>query len=323
MHRKRLWALSALLLAAGCAATPNYRPGSDMHFIAGGFDPAWGGPDGNSIVFDAPGGLIVVDSGRHPEHQARILGLARSLGKPIVTLVNTHWHLDHSGGNAELRAAYPGLRLVATRAVEEALEGFLAKGLASSATYLADPKLSELQKRDVRLDADAIRDRRNLVPDQVVDAPTSLQLRGRKLQLRLARAAATAADIWLYDPATGTALVGDLITLPVPFLDTACPEGWSQALGQVAALPLAQVVPGHGPILSPAEFSNYRAAFEALLDCAKGKQATATCGDRWIADLGVMLPEGEHKRARAMIAYYLEARLRPLDKRQEYCVSED
>ncbi|HWN06609.1 MAG TPA: hypothetical protein VNO53_05530, partial [Steroidobacteraceae bacterium] len=31
------------------------------------------GPDGNTIVFDAPGGLVVVDTGRHAWHSGAIL----------------------------------------------------------------------------------------------------------------------------------------------------------------------------------------------------------------------------------------------------------
>ncbi len=322
MHRKLKW-VAGLLLAVGSAGMTAPESPADMHFIAGGFDPAWGGPDGNSVLFDSPAGIIVIDSGRHPEHQDRIIAQARALGKPIETLVNTHWHLDHSGGNAELRAAFPGLRIIATRAVEEALDGFLAKGLASADGYLTDPKLTELQKRDIRLDAAAISDRRNLLPDRAVEASTFVPLQGRRLELRLARHAATAADIWLYDPATQTAITGDLVTLPVPFLDTACPDGWRRALGEVAAMPLRQIIPGHGPMLTPAGFARYRAAFDNLLDCAAGEGAAAACSDRWIADLGEMLPADEHQRARAMLAYYLDARLRPEDKRQEYCVSED
>ncbi len=66
------------------------------------------GPDGNTIVFDAPEGLVVVDTGRHDWHSDAILALARERGRPIVAILNTHWHLDHSSGNGRIKAAYPG-----------------------------------------------------------------------------------------------------------------------------------------------------------------------------------------------------------------------
>jgi glyoxylase-like metal-dependent hydrolase (beta-lactamase superfamily II) len=65
------------------------------------------GPDGNTIVFDAPEGLVVVDTGRHDWHSAAILALARERGRPIVAILNTHWHLDHSSGNGRIKAAFP------------------------------------------------------------------------------------------------------------------------------------------------------------------------------------------------------------------------
>jgi glyoxylase-like metal-dependent hydrolase (beta-lactamase superfamily II) len=83
-------------------------------------------PDGNSVVLDAPEGLIVVDTGRHPEHAAAILDVARRAGKPIVAVVNSHWHLDHVGGNPALRRAYPRLRVYASGALDDARHGFLA-----------------------------------------------------------------------------------------------------------------------------------------------------------------------------------------------------
>ena len=56
--------LALLLLAtASCAGAE----GPPYHLIPGSV-PLDKGPDGNSIVLDAPDGLIVVDTGRHPAH---------------------------------------------------------------------------------------------------------------------------------------------------------------------------------------------------------------------------------------------------------------
>ena len=159
----------------------------------------------------------------------------------------------------------------------------------------------------------------NLVPDVAIEKPAIIPLRGRNLELRPARRAATETDIWLWDPRGRTAIVGDLVTLPVPFLDTACPTGWQGALAEVAAVAPAQIVPGHGPVLTPAEFGLYRSAFEALLDCSAGTTARETCVDRWVAGLGRADQPGRAARARAMLAYYIHERLRPAAKRSEYC----
>ena len=70
-----------IALAAPVAAEP-------FHLIPGAI-PAGKGPDGNTIIFDAPNGLVVFDTGRHPEHAAAILDYARRRHRPIAAIVNS------------------------------------------------------------------------------------------------------------------------------------------------------------------------------------------------------------------------------------------
>ena len=63
---------SIVLLAlalTGCAA----KVPPPAHVIPGSIPLDWRGPNGNSIIFDAPDGLIVVDTGRHPAHAEAII----------------------------------------------------------------------------------------------------------------------------------------------------------------------------------------------------------------------------------------------------------
>src|SRR5205085_552339 len=80
-------------VATGATAAPSLPAG--YHLIPGAV-PLDSGPDGNTIVIDAPRGLIVVDTGRHPEHAQAILDYARQRHRPIAAVVNSHWHLDHT-----------------------------------------------------------------------------------------------------------------------------------------------------------------------------------------------------------------------------------
>jgi glyoxylase-like metal-dependent hydrolase (beta-lactamase superfamily II) len=65
----------------------------------------------NIVVFRAPSGMAVVDSG-YWTHSAQTLGLLGHIAGtvPVTTLVNTHLHSDHCGGNAALQARWPVLR---------------------------------------------------------------------------------------------------------------------------------------------------------------------------------------------------------------------
>ncbi|MCB1552157.1 MAG: MBL fold metallo-hydrolase, partial [Xanthomonadales bacterium] len=55
-------------------------------------------PDGNSVLLRGPDGVIVFDAGRHPEHADALLDSLKGAAAASVVLVNSHWHLDHSGG---------------------------------------------------------------------------------------------------------------------------------------------------------------------------------------------------------------------------------
>jgi hypothetical protein len=88
---------------------------------------------------------------------------------------------------------------------------------------------------DVKADLATIARGAELRADVVVDMPREAAIAGRSLSFRIARRAATERDLWIYDAAEKRAIVGDLVTVPVPFLDTACPEGWLKALDDIAS----------------------------------------------------------------------------------------
>src|SRR4030081_1563138 len=73
-----------------------------------------------------------------------------------------------------------------------------------------------------------------LAPDEVVTSSGERMLAGLRLDLELETYAVTAGDVWVFDPRSRVLAAGDLVTLPVPFLDTACPERWRAALDHLA-----------------------------------------------------------------------------------------
>src|ERR1700728_1205183 len=90
-------------------------------------------PDGNSIVIVAPSGLIVFDTGRHPQHAQALIDFAREQNRPIVAIINSHWHLDHVGGNPRLRAAFPESKVYISSAIKTRRRGFVSDYRAQSA----------------------------------------------------------------------------------------------------------------------------------------------------------------------------------------------
>lgn len=323
MRRNRPAVVAAALLAIACAPDreapkqPSAAP--DLHLIEGGFSRGMG-PDGNTVIFDAEDGFLVIDTGRHPGHSAAILDYASAQKKPIRTIVNTHWHLDHTTGNADIKAAFPDAAIYATRAIETALPGFLARGMRDAEAALAAPDagFTPAQRAEIEREIGAVRDPKALLPDHAVDGPMTLPVSGRALELNLAQNAVTAADIWIWDEATKTAIVGDLVTLPAPFLDTACADGWLKAFDAIESKDFTRLIPGHGPAMTPDQFRTYRRAFENLLECANANDGAA-CAARWTHDAAPLLNESDAKSAPQYVEYYVDQALKSDAHRSEFC----
>ncbi|MGZ8284595.1 MAG: MBL fold metallo-hydrolase [Allosphingosinicella sp.] len=300
------------------AAAPPGDATKGWHLVPGSFEPGRQ-PDGNSVFLDSPDGLILVDTGRHPAHQEALLGYARSRGRPIAAIVNTHWHLDHTGGNAEIRAAYPKAPVYGSTAVEGALTGFFPQSRRSAEDYLASGQASPEQQAEIKGDFAAMDESASLRPTRPVTRSGKARIAGRPLRLNLARFAATEGDVWVYDERAKLLVAGDLVVGLVPFFDTGCPDGWRKALGEIAATRFETLIPGHGEPMTRPQFLQWRRAFDNLLDCAASTRAKEACVAGWERDAAAFIPAGD-RRVDGMIGYYLDTRLRAAPgQRDRFC----
>lgn len=314
----RLITVAAAFLIATAAHADPIEVATGITLVPGS-NQAGRQPDGNSILIDAPGGIILVDTGRHTAHQDAILATAKVRGKPISVIINTHWHLDHSGGNGEIRTVYPAAPLYASHAVEGALRGFLRASRADAEQYLRSGKASPGLAEDIALDIAAIDNPASLRPSIPVTASKSMKIAGRAIEMHLASFAATEGDIWLYDRGSHVLIAGDLVVAAAPYLDTACPEGWRKALDEIATRNFRILVPGHGAPMSRAQFLQWKRAFTNLLDCAASDAADAACIAGWRRDAAAYIRDAPQE-IDGLIAYYLEARLRVApEERERYC----
>lgn len=296
--------LALLAMFAVPAAAQEARlvaPG--IWLIEGGYEPGRQ-PDGNSVLIEGPDGLLLVDSGRHASHVAKIEAAIAARGKPLRRIVNTHWHLDHVSGNLTLKAKHPGVRVSASNTIDEALTGFLKRSAGSARPALEAGKIPEPMASEVRGDLATFERGRELRPDDVVRKPGVIDAGGRKPELHLTRHAATAGDVWLYDPETHVLIAGDLVTDPVPFLDTACPDGWRKALDAVAAKPFTTLIPGHGKPMSRGQFRFWQSKFTDFLDCARGKLKPSYCAAQ-LFDSTDRVP-ADQLRVLTMTSHYVE-----------------
>lgn len=304
--------LALLLLGASASAEP-------YHLIPGAV-PLDKGPDGNTIILDAPKGLIIFDTGRHPEHAQAILAYAKARQRPIAAIINSHWHLDHTTGNWDIRQAFPHVDVYASDALEGALATYLQRGRAQGDKMLADPKTPEAQRQELLRGRSVVDHPERIRPNHVITRTGRMRIAGRLLDVHLAKFAATEGDVWIYDPKIRTAIVGDLVVGIVPFMDTACPDGWSKALAEIAAVPFRTLIPGHGEPMNRADFVAWRRAYDVFVACGRSNVHKNQCIDGWVSDAAKFIDAEHADYARAAAAYYLDTRLRSSpEEQQRYC----
>ncbi|HEY0627741.1 MAG TPA: MBL fold metallo-hydrolase [Sphingomicrobium sp.] len=314
---RRLSMVAAAVMAIHATASAKHP--QPYHLIPGSV-PQDKGPDGNSIFLDAPTGLILIDTGRHPAHPEKLLAYAKGRGRPVAAVLNTHWHMDHVQGNLDIRQAYPAAHVYATTAIDGALPTFLANGRKGAEARLKDPKtppsrLPEIRRYLARMDSpDSVR------PTVPVTKSGRMAIAGRKLDIHIAPFAATEADLWIYVPDERLAIVGDLVVDIVPFMDTACPDGWKKALEEVAATPFVTLIPGHGAPMNRAQFLQWKGAFERFVDCGKSTRPKEECVTGWKRDASPLIDADHATYVTEAAAYYVETRLRSSpEEQQKYC----
>ncbi len=302
--------LTMLAALAAAPAAPAVRAlAHGVHWLPGTF-VAGTQPDGNTLILDGKDGLIVFDTGRHAQHAQQIIDYAKQRAMPVAVVVNSHWHLDHVGGNARIRAAYPGVRVYASRAIEDAMHGFLAEYRGQLQAMLAKPGGDAAARSSYRDELALIDAGAALYPDEAVTGSGPRSLAGRSLRIGLERNAVTAGDVWLFDPASRVLAAGDLVTLPAPLLDTACAARWKAALADLDRVDFDRLFPGHGAPMPRAGFTVYRRAFDRLLACAATAQPKQVCVDGWMRDAASLIPVHDRDLARSLLDYYLDSNLR-------------
>lgn len=318
MYKLLRMAAGPLLLGSAviaCAAPP-----ARHHLITGGVYEDKG-PDGNTIILDAPDGLIVVDTGRHPEHAAKILAYADTVGKPVAAIINSHWHLDHTTGNMDVLKAHAGAAIVTSRAIEGKLfENFITPSRTAAKQALADGTAPERERPAMIRGQSFLDQPRFGRATRPVEKSGRMEIAGRVLDVRLAPFAATEGDVWLVVPEEQLVIAGDLVVDIVPFMDTACVQGWAKALDDIAAVDFDTLIPGHGAPMTKPQFLTWKSAFDRLVECGASAATSAQCADGWLRDAAPFIGAEHLNYAKEAAVYYLDSRVRSKpEERERYC----
>jgi len=110
----------------------------------------------------------------------------------------------------------------------------------------------------------------------------------------------------VFDPQTRVLLAGDLVTLPAPFFESACPARWRAALAHLDKAPFDWLVPGHGAPMRKAQFTP-TARRSRICSSACRQRGQNACVDGWIGDASALFASSrDASYARSLIGYYMD-----------------
>jgi glyoxylase-like metal-dependent hydrolase (beta-lactamase superfamily II) len=227
---------------------------------------------GNSIAIVGDDGVLVFDTGNIPSAtRAQIAELRRITSKPVRWVVDSHWHPDHTLGNAEYRKAFPGVTVIGTSAtragilervptyidqmksfapIDSVMRVRLATGKMRDGSPMPDAVrlVWGLTTRDYAEFMPEVVHTTPSAPDLVFDDSLTISLGKRRVQLVRPGRGNTAGDTFLFLPDERVLLTGDLVTMPCPFPGTAYFADWIHALDALEARHATTIVPGHGDV---------------------------------------------------------------------------
>jgi len=232
------------------------------------------GQGGDITIAVGTDGIIMVDSQFAPLHDKIKAAIAKISPLPVKYLINTHYHLDHVGGNAAFHKE--GATIVA----HDNIRLRMAAGVINPTTGNKTPPS----------ESDAI-------PTQTYSVGgTKVEVGGRVAQINHVINAHTDGDSWVYFPDANVLTTGDTYgSRTYPNID------WGSG-GNIDGMILAterylkaadnntKIVPGHGPVATKANLQEFHDMLVTVRDRVKklvdeGKSEQDVLAANPIADL--------------------------------------
>jgi cyclase len=231
----------------------------------------------NAAIFVNSADVLVVDAHSKPSAAAGLIAQIKQITpKPVRYLVDTHFHWDHSQGNAGYRDAFgKDLKIVASGATKKLQEQFLQARLRESLDPHGHPFSSQphipvmldaarqqlgatsapeqkaaIAERIRQLEAFQ-REMENFVPvlPTVTLAKTYvIKDKAHDLHVEFHGRAHTAGDVVVYCPQKRVVATGDMVIGTLPFLGDCFPREWPKTIDSVAKLDFDHVTGGHGGV---------------------------------------------------------------------------
>jgi cyclase len=228
---------------------------SDLYFF---FD--FNGSNSVFLVTDA--GVLVIDTRVHPRDGQDLLDRIRKVtDKPIKWVINSHFHGDHTYGNAVFKTA--GATFVAQKETARIMQQVQPKEMARRVDLF---KSRGYDPNEVKL----------ILPDVTFDSEMTIRLGGREIRLLYLGSGQQAGDTFVLFPHARTLFTpGSFAKHSMPNMAfTTSVENWIKLLDQVAGMDVDSLLPAHGDVATRAdvkELSSMLADEYATVKDAVGK----------------------------------------------------
>jgi glyoxylase-like metal-dependent hydrolase (beta-lactamase superfamily II) len=233
------------------------------------------GQGGNITVAVGTDGIIMVDGQFAPLHDKIKAAIAAVSPLPIKYLVNTHFHGDHTGGNAGFQNE--GVTVVAQNNVRVRLAAGTMNGLTDIKTPPVAPEA---------------------LPKQTyIGGSMTLQVGGRTAVLTHVNNAHTDGDTWVYFPDANVLCTGDTMNntkryQTIDFANGGDIRGAIRATEAFLALANenTRVMTGHGPLAKKSDIAEYNAMLKIVRErveksVKEGKTEAEVVASRPLSDL--------------------------------------
>lgn len=179
--------------------------------------------------------VVVVDSRANHRQADELRAELRALSElPVSTVIDTHYHWDHTFGNAR----FPEARIVGHARCRSALA---ERGASMKAELLASDYMSEANRPD--FEAVVV-----TPPEFTFEEDMSLEIGGRHIELRHLGLGHTDSDVVV--AIDDVVFAGDLVEEGAdPYFGDGFPIAWVNTLDRMILSLRGPVVPGHGDVV--------------------------------------------------------------------------
>lgn len=277
MKLKTTLILALLVLfsaSAFSADTPNFTIKKVGEGVYAAISPDGSKAGSNASFIVGASGVAVVDTFIAADPAKELLAEIRKMTNlPIRYVVNTHYHLDHTGGNAVFAEA--GATILAHRNVRTWLRTENLKFFGVS------PKPEDKARVEALV-----------LPDLVYSDAVDLYLGPRVLQVRY-MLGHTGGDSVVIVPDANVVVAGDLVWQHhLPNLIDASTNQWIQSLDKLLAEhPSATFVSGHGDLAAVADVRDFRGYLTTLRQEIAKAQSAGKSGQELVDAVTVALKD--------------------------------